>query len=220
LDLPPRRAEAIAAPAATAYRSGMTRPDTTLTDLFLAVLCFGFAGALMLGGGLHGLYALLFAALGLASLFGAIWHGWFPGALQGTGKLLWLLTLIAIGGANCALWQIAGNLMGSAVLGWIAIAQLVVYLGLVFFWTQDFRLASAFSLPPTLVLLAVFALRFAATGSNGFLLGLAALVVALAGAGLQAARIGLPALGLGYNGLYHVVQAVAFTLLFIGRPGA
>lgn len=198
----------------------MADVDTTLTDLFLAALCFGFAATLLTRGGLRSLYGLLFGSLGLASLAGGIWHGWFPGEGQGIGETLWLVVLVAIGGANLALWRIAGSLTGSRMLNWIAIAQLVVYLGLAVFWTRDFLLASAFSLPPTLALLAVYAVRVAQTRSRGFLLGLAALVVALVAAGMQAMHVGLPALGLGYNGLYHLIQAIAFTLLFVGRPGA
>ncbi len=194
----------------------MADPDTTLTDFALAALCAGFALALIGDGGIATEYALLFAALGLAALGGALWHGWFSGQHKGLGGALWVAVMLAVGLANVALWRIGAVLAASALLGWIAIAQALVYGALVLFVSRKFLLASAFTLPPTLLLVGLFAGRLPEASAG---LGLSALVLALVGAGMQAARVGLPALRLGHNGLYHLVQAGAFTLLFIGRPG-
>jgi len=193
----------------------MTERDTTWTDFALAALCAVFAVILLGAGGAALLYAGLFAALGAAALAGALWHGWFRGAQAGLGGALWLGVLLAIGVANLALWLIAGELMGGpflAVIGW---GQFVLFAGLAVFVNRGFLLASAFSLPPVLVLIAAHGWRMAEGGGLSHALGLAGFATALAGAGLQAARVGLPALGLGHNALYHVVQALAFTLVFL-----
>lgn len=194
----------------------MTEPDTTLTDIALAGLCVGFALALPTAG-VAGLYGGLFAALGLASAFGALWHGWWAGARAGIGGGLWLAVMLAVGVANLFLWLIAARLAALGGLAWIGWAQLALYALFALFVTRSFLLPSGFSLPPTLVLLGLYLARL---DQPGFVAGAAALTLALIGAGLQAARIGLPALRLGHNALYHVVQAAAFTLLFLARPGA
>jgi Family of unknown function (DUF6962) len=195
----------------------MTEPDVTLTDFALALLAGGFALALAGGGGLAGLYALLFAALAVAALAGAVWHGWFSGQQTGPGGGLWLGVMLAVGVANLALWRLAAGLLGAPVLDWIGWGQLAAFALIAVGFSRSFLLTSAFSLPPTLALLWAF---LAGLGQPGYGLGAAALTVALAGAGLQAARIGVPALRLSHNGLYHLVQALAFTLLFLAVPGA
>jgi hypothetical protein len=189
--------------------------DTVLTDFFLVALCAGFVLVLVGADGLALLYALLFAALGAAALAGALWHGWFPGAQAGLGGALWLGVLLAIGVANLALWLIAGQIMDARLLAVVGWGQFVLFAGLAVFVNRGFLLASAFSLPPVLVLIAAHGWKLAEGGGPSHALGLAGFATAMAGAGLQAARIGLPAFGLGHNALYHLVQALAFTLVFL-----
>jgi hypothetical protein len=51
------------------------------------------------------------------------------------------------------------------------------------------------------------------------LAGIAGLVLSFAGAAIQQAEIGLPALGVTHNALYHLVQAVALVLIFWAAVG-
>jgi len=193
----------------------LTERGTTLTDFALAALCAGFAFALSASDGLALLYSGLFAALGAASLAGGLWHGWWQGQPQGTGGWLWRAVMLAVGAANLALWLIAAQLSGWTLFAWIGWAASAGYLLAILAGVRSFLLSSGFSLPPTLALLVVFALDLT---QPGFGLGALGLSLALIGAGLQAAKIGLP--GLGYNALYHLIQGGAFTLLFVGLPGA
>ncbi|OIP83471.1 MAG: hypothetical protein AUK37_07220 [Rhodobacterales bacterium CG2_30_65_12] len=195
----------------------MADPDTTLTDFALAALCAGFALALLGAGGVGALYGGLFAALGVAALAGTLWHGWWPGVQSGLGGALWRTVMLSVGGANLFLWLIAARIAAQPWLGWIGWGQLVVYILAALWLTRSFILPSAFSLPPTLVLLALF---LCTPSAPGYALGAAALGIALIGAGLQAAKVGFGALRLGPNGLYHAIQALAFTLLFAGLPGS
>lgn len=185
--------------------------DVTLTDFGLAALCFVFAGLLLGGGEVPGLFAGLYAALGLAALLGALAHGWWWDRTRGIGQANWLVTMLAIGLANTFLWLIAARLFAlsppwGAGLAWGLFA---LYAGLAVFVTRNFLLSSGFSLPPTLALLAAFL-------STGNWLGALGLVVALLAAGLQMAKI--TGLGLSFNAFYHVVQAVAFALVFLAVP--
>ncbi len=189
----------------------MREADVTLTDFALAALCFGFAGLLIGGGATPALFATLYTALGLAAFLGALSHGWFWDRSRGIGRANWLTTMLVIGVANGLLWLIALRLF-AVPAPWgiaLAISQFVLYAGLALFVTRSFFLSSGFSLPPTLALLAAFLW-------TGNALGVAGLVVALLGAVQQAA--GIKGLGLTHNALYHVVQALAFALVFFGVP--
>ena len=189
----------------------MREADVTLTDFGLAALCVGAAGALIGGGGVAALFAGLYAALGIAAFLGALSHGWFWDRTQGIGRANWLVTMLAIGMANLFLWLIAAKMFG-LIAPWglaLAFGQFVVYAGLAVFVTRSFLLSSGFSLPPTLALLAAFVW-------TGTLLGAAGLAVALAGAVQQA--MGIRAAGLTHNALYHVIQALAFVLVFLAVP--
>jgi len=196
----------------------VTERDTTWTDFALAALCAVFAVILLRAGGAALHYAGLFAALGAAALFGALWHGWFAGRQQGVGGALWLAVMLAIGLANTALWLIAGHVLGEsgAIFSALALAQFIAFAALVLIGKRSFLIASAFSLPPVLVLIAAHGWKLADGGGIDHAFGLAGFGTALAGAALQAARIGLPGLGLGHNALYHLVQALALTLVFFG----
>lgn len=190
----------------------MREPDVTLTDFALAAICAVFVVLLAGDGVLQALFAGLYAALGLAALLGALAHGWFWDRNRGIGKANWLVTMLAIGGANLFLWLIAARVfdwpawLGNA----IAFGQAALYAGLAIFVTRSFILSSGFSLPPTLALLAGFLWV-------GNPLGAAGLAVALAGAVQQAA--GWRGLGLTHNALYHLFEAVAFVLVFLSIPG-
>lgn len=183
----------------------------TLTDFGLAALSFGFAAVLAGQGGVPALFAGAFAALGLAAVLGALSHGWFIDRGRGAGTAIWIATMLAMGLANAFLWLVAARMFGlaapwGAVIAW---GQFAVLAGLALFVTRNFFLASGFSLPPTLAVLAGFAL-------GGSWLGVAGLVLAIAGAVQQALKI--PGLGLSHNALYHVIQAVAFVLVFLAVP--
>lgn len=189
----------------------MQEPDVTLTDFALAALAFGFAGALAADGGVAALFAGVFAALGLAAFLGALSHGWFTDRGHGAGAAIWLATMLAMGLASAFLWLIAARLFGLAPWLGAAVAwgQFALLAGLAIFVTRNFFLASGFSLPPTLAVLAGFAW-------GGHWLGVAGLGLALAGAVQQA--LGIRGLGLSHNALYHVIQAAAFVLVFLAVP--
>lgn len=192
----------------------MTDPDVTITDFGLAALCAGLAAASFGEPVVGSAYAGLFAALALAAFTGALWHGWFSGQNRGgPGGALWLATMLAVGAANLCLWLIAGAVFAGhqGLFFTVALGQFAVYALAALFLTRSFFLASAFSLPPTILLLVGFA-------QYGIRVGVAGLGIALAGAVMQAAERGILALRLSPNGLYHIVQAIAFVLVFLSAP--
>ncbi len=191
----------------------MREADVTLTDFGLALMCLGFAAVLIGDGSVATLFAGLYAALGIAAFLGALSHGWFWDRTVGIGRANWLATMLAIGAANLFLWLISARIFGLPAPWGTAVAfgQFALYASLAVLVTRSFLLASGFSLPPTLALLAAFLW-------TGNWLGAAGLAVALAGAVQQAAEI--RGLGLTHNTLYHVIQALAFLLVFLAVPAA
>jgi hypothetical protein len=67
--------------------------------------------------------------------------------------------------------------------------------------------------------LIAFVLRHRATGSRVLLPAIAGVVLSLAAAVVQQAETGIASLGLSYNALYHLVQAVGLLLIFVAARG-
>jgi hypothetical protein len=201
----------------------MAEPAVTLTDYGIAVLCAVLAHLLLSaapGSGFRGWFTTFFVATGAAALLGGTVHGFFPDESSTAHSFLWSATLLAIGVATLPAWAVGAKLLFVPRMArWIqtlAVAELVVYAFLVVFATSDFRLAIAMYLPASLFLLVALwigwrrqrvpALRTAAVG----------LVLTLVAAAVQQLRVALHPVYFDHNTLYHVVQAVALVLLFVG----
>ena len=81
--------------------------------------------------------------------------------------------------------------------------------------SSDFRVALASYVPAALFLLAVL-IRAAWRGRDGAAVAALGLLVLLAGSCVQWRGLGLDALRLTADALYHVVGALALFLLFVG----
>lgn len=203
----------------------MTDPDTTFTDFLLAAVAAGLAvwAYSQPFGGAHG---GLFAALALAALTGGIWHGWFAGQERGgRGGAIWLATLLAVGGANTALWMIVADMLPGigTFLAALAVAQFALFAVLVVFIARRFWLTSAFGLPAVLAVLAAHGLALSNGGLGGparpgLWFAVAGLTLALLGAIAQFRRIGFHRIRLGHNGVYHMVETVALILMALSLP--
>jgi hypothetical protein len=202
----------------------MREPDVTLTDYVLAVECALFAGWLLLRGGtgaaLRSWLAIFFAAAAAASLLGGTVHGLFPDEQSLGHRILWPATLLAIGAATLAGWSIGAYLIqrpaiarGIRVLAWL---QLGLYSAAVLLVTDAFALAVANYAPAALFLLAAFVLAHRRSGHPGLGLASWGLVVSFVAAAIQQLGLGVHPVYLSHNAVYHVVQAVAFALIFLG----
>ena len=107
----------------------MTEPDVTLTDYALAVECALFVYILTVWRrpaspvGLW--FALLFASLGLASLFGGTVHGFFLDEATVGYQVLWPATMLAIGGAAFAGWLAGATVLLPRRAAWVGEAMRV-----------------------------------------------------------------------------------------------
>jgi hypothetical protein len=200
----------------------VTEPDVTLTDYGLAAECALFAWLLgrRAGGdpGQGARWTLFFVAGAVAAAAGGTVHGFFLDPATAGARLLWPLTLIAVGGSALAAWAIGARLLlapaGARALEGVAAAAWVAYAGAVLGGAQAFAVALAAYLPATLFLSVAVAARYRQTREPALLAGLLGLGGTLAAAAVQHGRVAVHPVYFNHNALYHVIQAGAFLLLF------
>ena len=202
----------------------MTEPDVTLTDFGLALECALFIVLLQRGpagkGSLRSWYTLFFTSMGAASLLGGTVHGFFLDETRPGAVLLWQLTLLAMGVTTLSLWAIGGTLLFSQrVFRWVLAAaalQLVAYGVIVLFVTQEFWVGVADSLPAVLFLLVALLVLYARQRRGILLLAAVGPALTLVASLLQYLRIGVHPHYFNHNAFFHVLQAIALLLFFLG----
>ncbi|HSA82702.1 MAG TPA: hypothetical protein VLE23_17930 [Geminicoccaceae bacterium] len=204
----------------------MTEPDVSLTDYALAAECALFACLLCFrhrpASRVRLWFALLFASLGLASLFGGTVHGFFLDQASVGHRVLWPAAMLAIGGATFAAWLAGAAVLLSRrairIVGMAALAQFVVYGGFVLAGAHDFTVAVMNYLPASIFLLAVFAVSYARGQAGWVLIGLVGIVSTFIAAGVQQAGLAVHPVYFNHNALYHLIQGLALFLIFGSIP--
>jgi hypothetical protein len=202
----------------------MTEPDVALTDYALAIECALFAYLLgrrrQAAGPLRLWLLFFFGSAAAASLAGGTVHGFFLDVQTLGNAVLWRLTLIAIGVTALSAWAIgAGVLFPAARARRITIAAAAAWAGysvVALFLTQRFLLAVIFYLPATVFLLVGLSVAYARAREPRVLVAIAGLSLMFVAAAVQQARIALHPISFNHNALYHLIQAVALSLLFLG----
>ena len=202
----------------------MTEPDVTLTDYVIALECLLICYLLRRpGGGWSGLRSwavVFFAATAVAALLGGTVHGFFVEETLTGYKILWPATLLAIGVSTLAAWNIGGHVLfgptGRRRLSLAALLAFGLYCGVVLFLSEAFLVAVANYLPASLFLLVALTLSYRRQAARPLALGLVGLLLTFLAGGVQQLGIGLHPLYFNHNALYHVIQAVALWLLFVG----
>lgn len=204
----------------------MTEPDVTLTDYALAAECALFVYLLYFrhrpASRVRRWFALLFASLGLASLFGGTVHGFFLDQATVGHQLLWPATMVAIGGATFAAWLAGAAALlprrTARVLGIAAGAQFVAYCGFVLAGAHDFTVAVVNYLPASIFLLLVFAVSYTNQRASRVLIGLVGVVSTFVAAGVQQMGLAVHPVYFNHNALYHLIQGLALFLVFWSVP--
>jgi hypothetical protein len=193
----------------------MTEPDVALTDYALAIECALFAYLVRPRE-----HALFFGSAAVASFAGGTVHGFFLDARTSGSAVLWRLTLIAIGVTATSAWTIGARVLFPAPtarrITVAAAAAFAAYCVLTLFITQDFRTAVVFYLPAVVFLLVALSVAYARVRERAILVAVAGLGLMLIAAAVQQARITLHPMYFNHNALYHLIQAVALWLLFLG----
>jgi hypothetical protein len=192
-----------------------------LTDFALAAVAWMLARTLRRSteSRAAALWALAFEVTGLAAVVGGSVHG--MGALLPlrAAHVLRVGTVMSVGLGSACL--VAGAVFAAVrpvplrrfLLGLCAV-KLVAYLA----WVTlhpDFRYALYDSLPAALLLLVFLVQRWSRDRSPAAALGTLGLLLSIAGAALQQAKIGIHPAWFSHNDLYHVIQAAALWLLHV-----
>ncbi len=193
----------------------MTEPDVAFTDYALAIECALFAHLVRRRED-----ALFFGSAAVASLAGGTVHGFFLDVGTLGNAILWRITLIAIGVTAASAWAIGARVLfpvpTARRITIAAAAAFAAYCVLMLLITQDFRAAVVFYLPAAVFLLVVLSVAHARARERGILVAVAGLGLMFIAAAVQQARIALHPTYFDHNALYHLIQAVALWLLFLG----
>jgi len=198
-------------------------PDVTFTDYGLAIECALLATWVFRRSSPHrrlrGGFAIFFGTIGLAAVTGGTVHGFFPNEHSLGFRVLWPLTLLAIGGTAVSAWAIGGRLLLNE--HWarrLTAAAAVVYVGyaaVVLAVTQTFAVAIAHYAPSAVFLLGAFTTRYLQGHQFAFGLGAASVALMLSAAMVQRLGVTVPPVYFNHNALYHAFQGVALGLLFL-----
>lgn len=203
----------------------MTEPAVTLTDYGLTLLCWFFAwrARSAVRGELRPWAIGLFAGSGAAALLGGTVHGFFGDAASLGHRILWPATILSLGATGLAAWGLGARVGGVSAAGRgltrLAAVAFVVWGALVLAVNQAFVMAIVFYLPAVVYLTVRFALVYRRRPSRSRLEALIGFGLTYAAAAIQLLQIPLHPVWFDHNALYHVVQAVAFVLLFRGVRG-
>ncbi len=201
----------------------LAEPDVAFTDYGLALESGAFAVLLDRVHPLCRRFALFFGATAVASLLGGTVHGFFPDASSAGSSVLWPATLLAIGVAAFAAWNVAACLALSPTYArWVtrvAALELIAYAALVIAGAQTFAIAVRNYLPAAAVLFVVLVAAFVRRRDGATLLGAIGLGLTFVAAGLQHARVALHPHYFDHNALYHLLQGIALAMLYACARG-
>lgn len=200
----------------------MTEPDVTLTDYGIALECAILAGLLHRRaagrGDLRRFFVLFFAASGLGALAGGTVHGFFLHDDSLAAAALWRAALLALGVTAFAAWSIGARLLlaGTAarIVQALAALELAAYAVVVVVFDQRFLVAIVNYAPAVAFLALSFLVAYRRQGGGPLVAGLAGLLLTAAAAVVQRRGISLHPTLFNHNALYHVIQMIAFVLIF------
>ncbi len=208
---------------ATVAMKSMTNADSivALTNFFLSIENFLFAWLLVRktpSNYFRSSLVLFFHSSGWAALLGAMVHAYFSARSSWGFKILWRWILLAIGPAIFGLWQASAAIYPEArwnqILRRLSVVQLSLYIPLVLFFLPDYLFVIANYLPAVVFLLVVLGQLGVQTKQGTAFLGVAGLLLALAGSYIQNARLAWDPVYLNHNTIYHLFLMASFALLF------
>ncbi len=194
----------------------MTEPDVVLTDLALALQAAWFARVLgreVADAWQRASLRALFGGLALAALTGGLWHGFWTLPSPQSDRVWWLTMVfagIAAGGyALVGLGLHRRRRMSAA----FAVAVVVTGYAVAAFLHPDFRLTVLIVIPATVVFASGLWRQWSRPGAG---LAMVGAVLELLAAIPQQLGVGLDAVHLSHNAVYHLLLLAAHYLLYRG----
>ena len=202
----------------------MTEPDVTITDFLLTVECAIFAVLTFRYGKpsqpLRSWFSLFFMSTAMGALSGGLVHGFFLDRQTLGYNTLWPTTLIAIGFSAFTVWIIGAHIKFSMLaMRWMIVISgmvLLIYIGIVIFVSQAFLVAIAYYLPAGLFLLVILVLEYRELHEPRILFAATGIGLSFVAAIIQQGGIGLHPVYFNHNALYHLIQALALFMIFLG----
>jgi len=192
-----------------------------LTDYALAGVAWMLARALRRSSDSRAaaLWALAFGVTGLAAVTGGSVHGFGALLPSGLTHLLRVGTMMSVGlGSACLLAGAVFAAVRPGPLRLFLLALCALKLAAYLAWVAlhpDFRYALYDSLPAAPLLLGFLVRRWRRRRSTAAALGAVGLLLSIAGAVLQQAKLGIHPVWFSHNDLYHVIQTGALWLLHV-----
>lgn len=206
----------------------MLEPGVALTDFALALenalLAFLLSRVPGPEARLRLWFVIFFSAVALGALLGGISHGFSPNVWIMGYEVLWRATMICIGVAGLGAWLSAAHLRncerartGERVVGW---GVFLAFVFTVLFISQDFKYAIVAYLPATLFLLLSFIGWWRRSRQRAAMLGSIGVLLTFIAAAIQQSTLSLHPIYMNNNVIYHLVQAIALALVFVGARAA
>src|SRR3989338_608792 len=204
----------------------MTEPDVTLTDYVLTLECIFFACCLWKASpknekiSLFRKYAIsFFLSISIASLTGGTVHGFFLDESSFGYRILWPSTLISIGAAAWASWCLSFYLLFPPhmfqTMKLLATVGFALYSFVILFITQIFFVAIINYLPAVVFLFVVLLILYHRSREPRLWFGLSGLIFLLVAPFVQQLQISLHPLYFNHNAFYHLLQGIAFFLIYV-----
>lgn len=197
-------------------------PDVVVTDFVLAGLGAWFGWRLWTGRrrALSKADALLMAGLGSAAFWGAIFHGFFPSETATTaGFIMWIPVSLSIVVAAAAMLDMAlrillpGMAIGARRV--LLTAYVAGFAAFVLLVDESFSSIVRFYVPALLLFLAGAGLQ-AGRAASGWTWIVAGLLVSVGAALMQQAGVSVDPEYFDHNAVYHVLQSIALVMLYRG----
>lgn len=201
-------------------------PDVVFTDLALALVggWFGWrlwnaktgmrvrTGAVLMGG------------LASAAFWGAVFHAFFPANTATLpGFIAWIPVSLSIVVASSAMLELALVTLLPRLSRTIRRAMVVAYAlafaGVVLLVDESFSSIVRFYLPALLLLLLAAGVQAVRGRSRAWALVATGLLLSIAAAWFQQARVAIHPVYFDHNAVYHVVQGAALVFIYLGFRG-
>lgn len=185
-------------------------PDVVFTDLALAALGGFFAWRLRRESAPG---VAIMVGLASAAFWGAIFHAFFPAKTETTaGYLVWLLVAFSIAIVAESLLNMALTILlarHTQARRVIVVAYCLLFIIIVLFVDESFSTVVRLYAPTLL-------LAFIAAAIDRWTLIAVGLLLSAAAAVLQQAHVAIHPVYFDHNAVYHVIQAAALIVLYLG----